>query len=102
MREPVAQRQLAVCGLGLLDEADQRMFPLEAFECILDVFFIELKYRRKDRRVEITALDGRGPEKAAIGILERVRLALDQAADRLRERTLQRGQSPAIAHVPFC
>ena len=57
--------------------------------------------RRQRRRVEVRALDRRGSEEPPIGVVERIHLPLDQAADRFRQLALD-GRQVLGHHWPSC
>ncbi len=92
MREPVAQRQLTVVGLVLVNETHQRVLAFEPFERVLDILFGPLEHRRQERRIEVDALDGCRTEQASIVIVERIDLALHETSNRLRQFPAQRRQ----------
>ena len=82
MREPVAQRERPIRRFELAHEAHERVLALQPFEPRLDVLLVRLHGGGDDGRVEVHALHARGRQEPAVGVLERVHLALDQAAHR--------------------
>src|SRR5262245_37957204 len=92
MREAVAQRELTVVSLVLIDEAHESVLAFEPLERVLDVFFSPVEYRGQERSVEIDSLNAGRPEQATVPVVERIDLALHQAAHRLGQLTGQRRQ----------
>ena len=79
VREPVAQRERPIRRLELARKAHEGVLALQPFETRLDVLLVRLHGGGDDGRIEVHALDARGRQEAAVAVLERIHLALDQA-----------------------
>ena len=83
-----AKRYCSVsCRFGRLDFADEPDHGLLAFEPLeprLDLLVFQLQRAGDEGGVEVHSLYARGAEQPAVGLVEPVELALDQAAHRLR------------------
>jgi hypothetical protein len=90
VREPVLQGHLAsTAELCLFDETHQRMLAIQPIKTILDGFRVRAEGGRDNDRVEVGSLHGRCRQQAVVRLLERVHLALNQAADRGRQLALE-------------
>ena len=91
VREPIPQRQLAIVRFMLLDEAHERVLALEPLQPILD-FVLGSRSSTAATIAESKSIPCTlaAPEQPAIRVVQRVDLALHQAADGLRHRLLER------------
>ena len=99
VREPVLQGDLAsTAELCFFDETHECMLAIQPIETILHGFRVGAEGGRDDDRVEVGALHGRCRQQAVVRLLERVHLALNQAADRGRSSRSSADRSSATIH----